>query len=179
MLKLYNRIDGTLRYHEAWVNGRTVYEHWGFVGEQGETKNHRLSKAKTNEDAIVDVLSSALDVGYRPIALADHAVLMIEYAIDGFGSPEDVDKRHALEDRMNETLGWTGLGACDGGSIGSGSMEVCCYVVDFDIAKRVVENDLAGTEYSDFTCIYNEAGNERHRGLLAKNCPLVANRMAS
>lgn len=160
MLKLYNRIDGILRYHEAWVNGKTVCEHWGVVGEQGETKNHRLPKAKANDDAIVDVLSTALDAGYRPIALADHAVLMIEYTIDGFGTPEDVDKQHALECRMNETLGWTGLGACDGGSIGSGTMEVCCYVVDFDIAKRIVEADLAGTEFSDFACIYDAAESE-------------------
>ncbi len=36
-------------------------------------------------------------------------------------------------------------------------MEVCCYVVDFDIAKRVIAADLAGTQFSNFTRIYNEA----------------------
>lgn len=35
-------------------------------------------------------------------------------------------------------------------------MEVCCFVVDFEIAKRVIEADLAGTEFSDFTRIYDE-----------------------
>jgi len=86
----------------------------------------------------------------------DHAILLVEYAIEGFGTPQDLAKRHALEDRMGETLGWTGLGACDGGSIGSGTMEVCCYVADFDIAKRVIEADLKGTEYGDYTRIYRE-----------------------
>ena len=57
---------------------------------------------------------------------------------------------------MNETLGWAGLGHCDGGSIGSDTMEVCCFVVDFDIAKSVIEADLQGTEFADFTRIYDE-----------------------
>ncbi|WP_244951636.1 hypothetical protein [Pseudoalteromonas luteoviolacea] len=57
---------------------------------------------------------------------------------------------------MNETLGWTGLGHCDGGSIGSGTMEVCNYVVDFKVAKTVIENDLKGTEFENYTRIYDE-----------------------
>ncbi|HEY1717808.1 MAG TPA: hypothetical protein VGH42_05860, partial [Verrucomicrobiae bacterium] len=61
-----------------------------------------------------------------------------EYAIEGMGNATDLKKRHGLEERMNETLGWTGLGLCDGGSIGSGTMEVCCYVVDFQIAKDAI-----------------------------------------
>lgn len=82
--------------------------------------------------------------------------LMVEYSVDGFGTPEDLDKRARLQDRLNETLGWTGLGHCDGGSIGSDTMEVCNYVVDFEIAKRVIEKDLIGTEFENFTRIYDE-----------------------
>jgi hypothetical protein len=72
------------------------------------------------------------------------------------GSEEDLNKHHQLEDRMNETLGWTGLGACDGGSIGSGTMEICNFVVDFDVAKKVIIDDLVGTEFADYTRIYRE-----------------------
>ncbi len=157
MLKLYKRVDGVLYYHEAWLNGKTVYEHWGIAGERGDTKEHPLPKDKDDEDAILDVLTSAAKAGYQPIDMEDHATLLIEYAVDGMGTGEDVDKRHALEDRMSEMLGWTGLGVCDGGSIGSGTIEVCCYVADFDLAKRVIVDDLAATEFSNFTRIYNEA----------------------
>jgi hypothetical protein len=44
--------------------------------------------------------------------------LEIEYIIDGFGTEQDLDKRHKLEERMDEVLGWTGPGHTDGGSIG-------------------------------------------------------------
>ena len=81
---------------------------------------------------------------------------MIEYPVDGMGTSADLEKRHRLEDRMNETLGWTGLGMCDGGSIGGGTMEVCCVVVDFDVAKRVIEDDLSNSEFRDYGNIYRE-----------------------
>jgi hypothetical protein len=157
MLKLYNRADDGFRYHEAWQNGSTIYEHWGLVGERGDTREHRVPKGKSAGDAIIEVLNSAGVAGFRPIDMEDHNVLLIEYPINGMGNLQDLSKRHALEERMSETLGWTGLGMCDGGSIGSGTMEVCCLVVDFDIAKRVIEADLAGTEFSDYSRIYNES----------------------
>ena len=70
--------------------------------------------------------------------------------------PQPLLAGHELEDRMNETLGWTGLGNCDGGSIGSGTMEVCCFVVDFKTAKRVIEEDLKNTRFADYSRIYDE-----------------------
>jgi hypothetical protein len=70
--------------------------------------------------------------------------------------PQPLLAGHELEDRMNETLGWTGLGNCDGGSIGSGTMEVCCFVVDFKIAKHVIEEDLKNTRFADYSRIYDE-----------------------
>ena len=72
------------------------------------------------------------------------------------GTPEDVEKRTRLQDRMNDFLGWIGLGHCDGGSIGSGTMEVCCFVIDFDIAKSLIEENLVGTEFANYTRIYDE-----------------------
>ncbi len=157
MLKLYKRIDGVLHYHEAWLNGQTIFEHWGIAGERGESKQHSLPKGIEEGNAILDVLASAAKEGFIPIDMEDHATLLIEYSVNGMGSGEDLDKRHALEERIGETLGWTGLGACDGGSIGSGTMEVCCFVADFDLAKRTIAADLAGTEFSDFTRIYDES----------------------
>ena len=156
MLKLYKRIDGVLHYHEAWAAGGKIIEHWGVAGERGQTAEHKLPMKADADAAVSAVLERAMAQGYVPVDEIGEATLLIEYAVEGFGSPADLEKRHALEDRMNEMLGWTGLGNCDGGSIGSGTMEVCCFVADFEVAKRVIEADLAGTEFVDFTRIYDE-----------------------
>ena len=94
--------------------------------------------------------------GYAEIDFEDQKILLIEYAVDGFGNDSDLEKRNSLEDLMNEVLGWTGLGHCDGGSIGSGSMEVCCFVVDFQLAQHVIADRLRDTEFADYTRIYQE-----------------------
>ncbi len=67
------------------------------------------------------------------------------------GTDEDIEKRFRLQDMMDELLGWNGLGHCDGGSTGSGTMEVCCFVVDYNIAKEII-----GTEFEDYSRIYKE-----------------------
>ena len=82
--------------------------------------------------------------------------LLIEFSVDRMGTEQDVEKRTRLQDHMNEMLGWNGLGHCDGGSIGSGTMEVCCFVIDFEIAKNVIEKNLKETEFSDYLRIYDE-----------------------
>ncbi len=45
---------------------------------------------------------------------------------------------------------------CDGGSIGSGTMEVCNFVVDFEMARHVIEEDLVNTEFANYTRIFDE-----------------------
>jgi hypothetical protein len=83
-------------------------------------------------------------------------ILLVEYVVHEMGTSEDLAKRHELQNRLEELLSRTGLGDCDGGSIGNGTMEVCCYVVDFVIAKKVIEEDLRGTEFENYSRIYQE-----------------------
>lgn len=157
MLKLYKFSDTRKEYWETWSadNGfHTV--HWGELGTQGETKTIKSSFFKKAETTIQKEVDIHIAKGFRPIEQEDHVTLLIEYLVDGIGTESDVDKRHRLEALMNETLGWTGLGACDGGSIGNGTMEVCCFVVDFEVAKTVIEKALSGTEFSNYSRIFDE-----------------------
>jgi hypothetical protein len=156
LLKLYRRKRRTIEYHEAWVNGPTITEHWGKVGDRGKTRDHAPQPGISDMENLERVLAPARSKGFAPIAIDDHSVLMVEYRVEGHGTSADVDKRQNLESRLNETLGWTGLGHCDGGSIGSGTMEACCFVVDFTTALKVIEHDLKGTPFADFARIYDE-----------------------
>ncbi len=155
MLKLYKDIEGTLHYWETWdKDEKTGIIHWGVVGDKGENEEIKSSLLTSFRKKTQKLVDEKIAEGYEEIE--DTYILLIEYKVEDMGTPEDLDKRHRLEDRMNEVLGWTGLGHCDGGSIGSGTMEACCFVVDFDAAKKVIEQDLKGTEFENYTKIFDE-----------------------
>lgn len=157
MIKLYKSIDGRLHYWETWELGNgSAMIHWGAVGEKGQTEQIDSGILSSADRKVQKLVDQRFLEGYVEVDEDELCTLLIEYEVEGMGSTEDIDKRHRLEDRMNETLGWTGLGHCDGGSIGSGTMEVCSFVVDFDTAKSVIERDLEGTEFENFTRIYDE-----------------------
>jgi hypothetical protein len=159
MLKLYRLTEMAKEYWETWKDSPESYVvHWGNLGSGGSTKAVPAD-SDSGEDWPIQLcreIDELLANGFSPIEIEDHDTLMVEFTVDGMGTETDLEKRHRLQDRMSDTLGWTGLGMCDGGSIGSGSMEVCCFVVDFALAKQVVEKDLQGTEFSNYTRIYRE-----------------------
>lgn len=158
MIKLYRFLGGAAEYWETWEESGGVHTvHWGHLGTRGETKTVKSRFLRSALGALRKDVDRLLSEGFEPIELEDHATLLIEYAVEGMGSHADLSKRHELENRMNETLGWTGLGMCDGGSTGSGTMEVCCLVVDFNTAKSVIEADLRETDFADYVRIYRES----------------------
>jgi len=155
VLKLYRFTDSKKEYWETWDNDDGSHTiHWGELGTKGDSKTVKGSFLKKPEKIIQKEIDGLIAQGFGEAG--DEYTLLIEYAVDGMGSKADLEKRHSLEERMNEALGWTGLGNCDGGSIGSGTMEVCNFVVDFDTAKRVIEADLKDTEFENYTRIYDE-----------------------
>lgn len=127
--------------------------HWGMVGDKGQVKEVK-SNRKTNYEKVVQrEYSVRIENGYAELEDDDLVGLEIRYKIEGLGTPADLDKRHDLEDALNEILGWNGLGHVEGGSIGSDSMEVGCMVVDFELAKSTIEKDLKHTKFADYSAI--------------------------
>jgi hypothetical protein len=159
MIKLYKTADNSIRYHEAWLDDGKILEHWGQVGERGESRSHAIESDEDEDDEEVlleHILAPARAGGYDAVAEDQLRVLVLEYVVDGFGSDRDQRKRAALMDRLDQTLGWTGLGHVDGGSVGSGTMDVVCLVVDVGTARRVIEADLEGTEFGDYERVYED-----------------------
>lgn len=154
MLKLYKIIDSKLHYWETWDNDeKTATVHWGIVGNRGQDK--KVPLGFIGRKKIQKEIDAKVSDGYREIDLVDMFSLEIEFLVDGFGTSKDLDKRYELAERLNNLLGWTGLGHVDGGSIGSGTMEVGCLVVDFDLAKKIIEHDLKNTKFSNYSRIYD------------------------
>jgi len=157
MIKLYLREGKRVaRYHEAWAEEKVLIDHSGEVGTKGVVRRVPREPGKSELAQLRAILAPARKLGYKAISPERHRLLLIEYRVRGMGSAKDLEKRHALQDRMDDVLGWRGLGHCDGGSIGSGTMECCCLVVDFDVAKKVIERNLRSTVYADYTRIHDD-----------------------
>jgi len=155
MIKLYKEINNELHYWETWdKDTKTGIIHWGKVGENGENKEIKSGLFSSFRKSIQKEINQVISQGYTEIDSENQSFIEIEYLIDGFGTEADLEKRHRLENKMDSVLGWTGLGETDGGSIGNGTMEVGCIVVDFEIAKRVIEENLKNTEFSNYSRIF-------------------------
>ncbi|RPE05634.1 hypothetical protein EGT74_24985 [Chitinophaga lutea] len=156
MLKLYTTIDEQLYYWETWEQDeKTAIIHWGMVGDKGDYREIKSRMIGGFNNIVQAEIDRRLEEGYAEWDEDEQVSLEIEYKVDGSGTEADLDKRHRLEEKLDEVLGWTGLGHCDGGSTGSGTMEVACRVVDFNIARQVIEENLKDTEFADYTRIFS------------------------
>ncbi|MHA7898778.1 MAG: hypothetical protein ACX94B_02865 [Henriciella sp.] len=159
MIRLYKQ-DETgkpVAYHEAWIEpqNRRIVEHWGYIGEAGETATHRIKIFGSLEKQFQQVLEPARNLGFEELPESAFSTLVIEYAASGDGD-DDRDKQEDIEDALSEKLGWTGLGFCDEGRIIGGKIEICCRVLDAEIAETVIAEALDGSVFADYSRIYQE-----------------------
>jgi len=83
--------------------------------------------------------------------------LVIEYKVPRNKDGAYLEKRHALEDWLDGLLRRNKLGECDGGSIGSGTMEVFCDVKSYSKARALVSKAIKSTPFADFGRMYKVA----------------------
>ena len=142
MRKLYKRDGERLLYWETWDDDGKFIMHWGVVGDEGETQTVRSGLFRDAEKTVAEEMARREQEGYAEISDEDLQTVLIQYRTASWGDLEDLEKRQAIQDLMDNALGWTGLGHCDGGSIGSGTINFCCPVVDAKIAAPVMVQAL-------------------------------------
>ena len=160
MIRLY-KFDETgapVAYHEAWVEPqhRRIVEHWGYVGEAGETATHRVHIFGSLEKQFAGVLEGARELGFQELPESAYATLIVEFALTGEGSVADQDKQEDVSDALAEKLGWLGLGYCEEGQVTDDKIDVCCRVLDVERARAIVAEALDGSVIADYSRIYQE-----------------------
>ena len=140
MVKLYKRAGHQVQYWEAWKAGETtVTVHWGMLGETGNSKDVSVPRGKSAEDVIDRESQQPRSNGYEEISIDEHCGIIVQFKTeDAWGDTADLDKRYQVEDILNDCLGWTGNGHCDGGDIGSGTINAYSFVVDPRLAKDAI-----------------------------------------
>lgn len=138
MLKLYNRASTETLYWECWDNGRKIIVHWGVLGTKGKTRTINLGRGEKAKDIMAVESAVPMQEGFRELEIEAHATIVVQYRTETWGSVEDLNRRHEVEGILNECLGWTGNGHCDGGDIGSGSINAFSAVVDPVLAGQAI-----------------------------------------
>lgn len=141
MLKLYKQQDDKTLYWATWSNDQFITIQKGVLGDAGAMDTFIISK---EVDALIAKETARLRAqGYTEIEPEKSVSLIIQYQIEGWGTDDDLDKRNEVMDLMDDCLGRTGLGHCDGGDMGSGTANIFCPVVDSYLARDVIVKCLA------------------------------------
>lgn len=145
MCKLYKKVENELHYFEFWISDENELTiHKGIVGDIGETNVITIGVGDLPlKIQMAKFESDCRQQGYDTVA--NLTELIIQYPCDKLIDLEE--KQEEVEVLMNECLGWTGNGHCDGGDIDTKVMNIFCYVANKDIALETIletlrDNDL-------------------------------------
>jgi hypothetical protein len=145
-------------YHEAWIEPqhRRIVEHWGYLGEAGDTATHRIHIFGSLERQFTDVLRPARELGFTELPESAYATLIVAYDVTDKDRMDVEDTQEDVTDALNEKLGWIGLGYCEDGRITGTALEVCCRVLDVAQAEGVIAEALGGSVFAYYSRIYQE-----------------------
>ena len=160
MIRLFkcDETGAPVAYHEAWIEPqhRRIVEHWGYLGEAGDTATLRIHILGSLERQFTEVLRPARELGFAELPESAYATLIIAYDGTGKARIDVEDNQEDITDALSEKLGWTGLGYCEDGRIVENTLEICCRVLDVELAKGVISSALDGSVFADYSRIYQE-----------------------
>ncbi|MBK05673.1 MAG: hypothetical protein CL920_04575 [Deltaproteobacteria bacterium] len=142
MNNLYKRSGQHFHFWQAWEYEGKVTFHWGIVGQRGEVREEEVGPSASADEIIDLEIDKRLSEGFTELPEEAFSSLSIQYAVEGWGEHGELDKRDEVEHELNECLGWTGNGSCDGGDIGSGTINLFCDVLDPVLATKTIVDSL-------------------------------------
>ncbi|WP_045516880.1 hypothetical protein [Neobacillus niacini] len=142
MIKMKKLVDEKVFYWEVWQDGKSLIIHYGIVGDTGETEEKKLSLFQRAEKLMDELAEVKANDGYEYIDEDELFELVVQYSYKEDEMDAILEKRHNVEDLLNECLGWTGNGSCDGGDIGGGTANIFNFVVDVEKATKTIVEEL-------------------------------------
>jgi len=138
-VKLYKDLDIGKEYWEAWLNTAGNYtEHYGLLGTKGESSVIKDTLLRKGINKIRNIEKKKKKSGYRQLVQSELYKVVLQYKIEGNGNNKDLNKAKKIQGLMNEELGWTGLGYCDGYDIGSGTINIYSFVVNVELFTDII-----------------------------------------
>ncbi|MED4163920.1 hypothetical protein [Halalkalibacterium halodurans] len=145
MIKLIKEMDDKLSYWEVWEDWedeKALIVHYGFVGETGETEEVELESYAQGEEVMEALAEEQLKEGFQSLDEEALIELVVQYSYEESEIEATLEKRQFVEELMDQCLGWTGNGMCDGGDIGRGTANIFNYVIDVEKALNTILKEL-------------------------------------
>lgn len=171
MIKMIKQTDEDTFYWEIWEEeeDQELLEHFGIVGDQGESRRFALPTGEDAEVWMEEIAEERESEGYEYLDEEELHELVIQYSYEEDQIEEALERRHAMEELMNECLGWTGNGHCDGGDIGSGTTNIFTYVVHVERAVKSILEELQENDLIEGVKLaYGNRDNEEYEALYPK-----------
>jgi hypothetical protein len=130
-------------YWEVWYDetDRLYSVHYGHVGEIGDHYAIVAEQIEGKPKHVLKVWAEEMkEKGYVELAEEDLQKLIVCFP---HLSESDVEMRYFIEQLLDECLGKTGNGHCDGGDDSEGKLAVCCRVIDLEKAVVAVQEAMA------------------------------------
>lgn len=128
-------------FREIWFDGTRITIHQGIVGQKGKISHH-LADSSTAKAIVSSFRAQANRDNFVELVPSMTTEVVILFNVDGFGTIEQLQTRHAIEEEIDQALGWTGNGQCTGGNSGGDDMQIFCQTVSAEEAIPVIENVL-------------------------------------
>lgn len=142
MIKLYKPNNNELLYWEVWKDGKELVIHHGVVGDEGISEDIKVGFFGNADSKMKELANAQIEAGYLPVDEFAEIELVIQFQFEEDEMEAALSLRHHVEGVMNECLGWTGNGHCDGGDIGEGKANIFNYVIDLDSAINTIRAEL-------------------------------------
>ncbi|MFZ5596160.1 MAG: hypothetical protein ACOY31_04015 [Bacillota bacterium] len=167
MIKLLKQESEKFEYCEIWENEveNVICINRGTVGTKGTVDIYEIPEGQ-NAGAIMRQMSQEVQKnGYCPMNGSMLKLVMIRYDIAGEDISGALERRHIIEDLMDECLGLTGNGLCDGGNISRDCMSIACMVVDLDSAVKTMVEELKNNGFLEGATIIHYYGEQNRKVL--------------
>ncbi|MDX6191059.1 hypothetical protein SGQ83_17015 [Flavobacterium sp. Fl-318] len=158
MIKLYKTIQNQLHYWEIWqVDEKTAIVYWGIVGKLGQYKEIKSGIFINLPRTLRSRINTKRKEGYTELDEKQFLYLEIAYKNQTFEKEKDLEKRYNLEERITHILELRSLGHCNSIATKCDSLEIGCIVTDYNLAKKVIDEELKNIEFGDYTIIYKHS----------------------
>ncbi len=150
MIKLVKQEKDKMLYWEVWgEDEKTLIIHCGCVGDTGEMYEIELYPFQRVEKEMKELADEQLAGGYKKLDEEELIEFVLQYDYTDDQLEEALEKRHQVQEIMDEALGWSGNGQCDGGDIGSGTINIFTFVIDVDKALQTTLEELKNQRLLD------------------------------